>query len=893
MAMLLPLTSWAAGDDDKKVTVKAADVFYAGDATTSGITVTCGEAELQYGKDYVATYKRNGEGVGAVRDAGEYEATITLLDEYFNYEQVLPEGGAKFTVKKLPVTGGVQLNSGVTVPYTGEEIKGTEEIDEDGTTLLDALVGDLSAILKNNAKEGTDAERANFLAGLKLVGLESAPIGPNVNEEGYGVQVTDNGNDNWSSNYQYSPGVVITTTQLMITPIKLTVELAKSAYTGVEKNLKNLNKKSFKQWNNSTNKFAGVLDDDQTDFDIALTSEEGNPTDVGTYKLTATPNNSNYVIEDEVDYEIIPVALTITKKDDANLKKVYDGSKANVDVTESFTISGFKGGDETTLKPTLKLFAEIENYEKAGDAYNKYGIALYQEDATKKTYSPVDNLTNYTFENPKDNFEITKLSIGNGEAVKGFKAIINEEGIIYNGKDYAAKDNWGKVAEMVTSVKCTPETKGATELTLNYEDDYTIEAIGATGNEVSGTAVNAGEWFTIVVKGTGNYTGSVNYYGIKIEKAKLEISLKGGVVAATTFKKVADGKQTGNLAEYFKFNGLVDVDSEVDEEGKPTGTPKKEVLTMEARYSDARTEPYYIRIFGPNSGIAGGWAAPFDEKLLKNYIVTSYEQQTYTILDGDKPMLLDRAATEKGSTVAEVCEKYNGAANVPVKMPARKFTANQWYPMVLPFDIKVSEFSKALGYAVVDVPNEDNTDAGVVAFKLHVGTIPANTLFVFKVETDPTAAKEDGGMGLEVGEDNFDFGIQEIKYDPKFVVTDKVEGNPSQFIGTYAQSTKISEDGYWYMTGGKFYNAFADYKATGNAVDVPALNGYVICPPVRANARILIEEADGTTTAINAITGEVINNTAEGWYTVGGMKLNAQPTQKGVYINNGKKVVIK
>ena len=31
----------------------------------------------------------------------------------------------------------------------------------------------------------------------------------------------------------------------------------------------------------------------------------------------------------------------------------------------------------------------------------------------------------------------------------------------------------------------------------------------------------------------------------------------------------------------------------------------------------------------------------------------------------------------------------------------------------------------------------------------------------------------------------------------------------------------------------------------------------------------------------------------EGWYTVDGMKLDAAPTQKGVYINNGKKVVVK
>jgi hypothetical protein len=33
--------------------------------------------------------------------------------------------------------------------------------------------------------------------------------------------------------------------------------------------------------------------------------------------------------------------------------------------------------------------------------------------------------------------------------------------------------------------------------------------------------------------------------------------------------------------------------------------------------------------------------------------------------------------------------------------------------------------------------------------------------------------------------------------------------------------------------------------------------------------------------------------TNDGWYTLDGRKLNARPTQKGIYINKGKKVVIK
>ena len=32
---------------------------------------------------------------------------------------------------------------------------------------------------------------------------------------------------------------------------------------------------------------------------------------------------------------------------------------------------------------------------------------------------------------------------------------------------------------------------------------------------------------------------------------------------------------------------------------------------------------------------------------------------------------------------------------------------------------------------------------------------------------------------------------------------------------------------------------------------------------------------------------------SNGWYTLSGMKLNGKPKSKGVYINNGRKIVIK
>ena len=63
--------------------------------------------------------------------------------------------------------------------------------------------------------------------------------------------------------------------------------------------------------------------------------------------------------------------------------------------------------------------------------------------------------------------------------------------------------------------------------------------------------------------------------------------------------------------------------------------------------------------------------------------------------------------------------------------------------------------------------------------------------------------------------------------------------------------------------------------------------------PTSAVRTITIQEADGSTTAIATIDADGVAVPAQGWYTVNGMKLEGVPTEKGIYINNGKKVVIK
>jgi hypothetical protein len=187
--------------------------------------------------------------------------------------------------------------------------------------------------------------------------------------------------------------------------------------------------------------------------------------------------------------------------------------------------------------------------------------------------------------------------------------------------------------------------------------------------------------------------------------------------------------------------------------------------------------------------------------------------------------------------------------------------------MVLPFAVEVADLSQALGYAVVDVLDEGATD-GDAHLTLYMNEIKANQPFIVKVANDKDL-------------NTVSIASRVIEYVAAPEIKDK-GGN--SFFGTYTEISRDFSDKEYYMKGGSFKN-------NAKNVTIQPLGAYVAASTTAA--RILIEEPDGSTTVINNITGDQQNFTKDGWYTLNGVKLNGIPTEKGIYINNGKKVVLK
>jgi hypothetical protein len=257
-----------------------------------------------------------------------------------------------------------------------------------------------------------------------------------------------------------------------------------------------------------------------------------------------------------------------------------------------------------------------------------------------------------------------------------------------------------------------------------------------------------------------------------------------------------------------------------------------------------------------------------DDDIAANY--TGWENGEFTgnlIVEGGSELVLDDSETVSLSESA-------GAVNVT--FTARGINSNSWNALVLPFDVTPSQLSDAFGYAAVDVLNENNDIEGEVHFNLiTTGTIKAGTPFVFKPGEDT-----EGNLVANFTDVTFT-GVQvkkEADYLANTTVTDAV-GN--KFIGTFEEITFTGAQ-YWYMSKGKWYDA------SEREVTLKPLRAYAEIANPKAGARFFFEEADGTVTAIDAISFNKAN--VEGMYNLSGMKVN-NTNRKGVVIMNGKKVV--
>ena len=266
------------------------------------------------------------------------------------------------------------------------------------------------------------------------------------------------------------------------------------------------------------------------------------------------------------------------------------------------------------------------------------------------------------------------------------------------------------------------------------------------------------------------------------------------------------------------------------------------------------------------------------------------EGTTYTI-DADvsltaryKELNISLSDDENNIQNAIALLRYNGMVASSVTLTGRTlYKDGDWNTLCLPFDVTVSDSPlSGDGVKVMELDAEkttfDNTNLLTVHFEPITGDVlKAGVPYIIKWDnTDEniespvfTNVKMESTPPVEVA---FDGGT----FVGNFWPIDIDEDNINEIIYLGAGNT------LGYADEPRMLRSFRAHFV------VPSVNG------TRAMTRSIIYFGDETTGIVDVeANSQRSNSQLSGWYTIDGRRLSGEPAAKGVYINNGRKVVIK
>ena len=462
--------------------------------------------------------------------------------------------------------------------------------------------------------------------------------------------------------------------------------------------------------------------------------------------------------------------------------------------------------------------------------------------------------------------------------------------VIYVTSNYAltVDETKGKLtigkATITVIAKDAEKKYGATDPTFTYKavglvegDPLTVKVTRAAG-EAPGT-------YALTATASGydatKYSGVTVVDGVfTVKPAQLKFTIPAQTVAvgadATALKKsaitVTGINNTDAAADLYdlSFNGV----STAADNTYPKGIRASlKATTVKVDGTDVAITKLYEIVDNDGALLNGGLYA--EGKLIVG------TGGGAAITDLSYAQIKDRA----GETISSVALSITGrnSREVPTGT-AHPWAAMTWNTMVLPFEVSVRELSAQLGYAIVNRVDATKTTEDNVIFKLEMDKIPANEPFCVK-----TDAAIENGKGIS-------FKNKLIVDGGEYPSVDAGQGY--KFVGAYKAKTlsKITPDLY-FLRGDN--NKWAHIGASSdNSWTVVPFDAYIDQSSATSGARELtftFQELDGSYTAIRSIAADKNNEGAAktGWYTIGGMKLQSAPVQKGVYIKDGKKVIVK
>lgn len=561
-------------------------------------------------------------------------------------------------------------------------------------------------------------------------------------------------------------------------------------------------------------------------------------TNAGTATVTVTPNVANFTeASKSVNFTINKAALTVKV---ADAVKAY-GSVDPTPVVES--IDGFVGEETAAVLPEGAY--SINRADGADPA--TYAYAVVDNNVVGCNYSFADAV-------PQGALTIKAATvIVRATAVEGTYGDYNVPALDQSGFAFTAEGL--KAGHIINGLTFTVTNEQGEEQTV-------------------GTMLPAGT-YTIT---PSNATTDAGSYTFDYQTATLTIAKRDLTLTAVN-QTIEYGGEANTVVAFEGVDKTVEVENRVglDDLGTITINVAAEATSI-ATHEDVIT----LSVEGENA----------------NY--------NYTLVAGNLTITAPVAGiTLNGdASIAQVISDYDGKeVNVKIDFSSRNgrnlggdrsWGQFDWMTLTLPFDISVKDLSQKLGYAIVNVIDDSKTvvsgESSEFYGKLTMtggngkdDVLAANKPFLVK-----TADDIDGVI---------DFGLQTIVAPASAEDLTVDAGQDATFVGAYAPYTVTSADDAkkWFMIGGG-YGKWAYIKTTSAAEwTLQSTEAYLQLPIETQSIIFNFEDVDGGTTAIKSVNADDLagKKIAEGWYTINGVKLQNAPAEKGVYIKDGKKVVLK
>ena len=385
----------------------------------------------------------------------------------------------------------------------------------------------------------------------------------------------------------------------------------------------------------------------------------------------------------------------------------------------------------------------------------------------------------------------------------------------------------------------------------------------------------------IVIDG-GQVTASGNNFGIYCEGGHFDIL--GGQVTATGTNfgglGICDCSLPGVLTlGYSKASDFVSTNSIYNYCG--------ESFAGEVKIADDQT------LVDGNGNIWSG--------TLSNDEIQSIHNQTLRPVTGV-------ALTKDGNNVSAT---FDGTSTTTMSIPVdvnvtsvtynRAFTMDKPSTVMLPFNKAVSEIGGGTFYTFGGVEKKNNK--WIATMNEVTGSLTANTPYLFvpagtslTFTGGATLNTTGGGNCLASDAEGWEF---HGTYSKK--IWNEVETHDYGFAatsGTSADNQDVEAGQFVRLTHGasaKPMRCYLSYVGGPNQARALTRGAAATDEELPSSIIVRLVGANGETTGIGTIdtkTGEMTFD-SEAWYTLDGVRLSGKPSKKGLYINNGKKVIVK